>query len=103
MFMRSVKSRELQRCRRLRQAILAWASEGKLVDQDPADTSRYFAYSDPCRAGVHGRRFVESETLSEAESSVMSDQSERISRKLWSYCTVLLDDGLGSRTTATGI
>jgi len=30
-------SRMLDRCRRLRQAVLKWAFEGKLVDQDPSD------------------------------------------------------------------
>lgn len=36
---RSTLSRELARVRRLRQSVLAWALDGKLVDQDPADES----------------------------------------------------------------
>src|SRR5690606_24825641 len=46
------------------------------------------------RARYHGTRSHTDEAPAETEGGIMSDQSERIVKKLWSYCQVLRDDGL---------
>ena len=59
---------------------MTWAASEVLAPWYQSRTSRRCAY--------------EEEPSPRGEGSGMSDRSERIVKKLWSYCQVLRDDGL---------
>ena len=85
------------RASRLRQSILKWAFEGKLVDQDPNDepASVLLERIRAEREKAQHRSQKKPPTYeAKRRRPSMSDDSDRIVQKLWSYCNVLRDDGL---------
>ena len=83
---------------RLRQSILKWAFEGKLVDQDPNDepASVLLERIRAERAAAAPSGEIPQDQYSRGRGREMSNGngSSQVVQKLWSYCHVLRDDGL---------